>query len=205
MQSKSMWLKIFSAGVALIVLTSVTTAALMKSRYSGQYSAVISERDALKAATGSTGETTLTNGSNPQKSALSENQTTPALQTGLTQSSSPASTTGSEPASGTVTTSPTSGALSTTPSATSTSAATTAKSTTTAKTTTTANQTITAAQAQQIALNRIHTDGLRVVDTELRIDKYPPIYEVKLIDNQYKYEVEIHAVTGQVIEIEKET
>ena len=204
MQFKSMWLKIFSAGVALIVLTSVTTAAIMKSRYTQQYSAVISERDALKAANGSTGETTLTDRSNPQTSTAGGNQTTPTTQTGLTESSTPTSPTGSEPDSSTVTGNPTSVAHTTTPSTTSTSA-TIANTTATAKPTTTANQTISAAQAQQIAMNRIRTEGLRVVETELKTDKYPPLYEVELIDNQYKYEVKIHAVTGQIIEIEKET
>lgn len=196
MQFKRPWLTLFAAGLALIVVTSATTAILMNARYQALDQSAESERAASLAASGQTQESSQISVS-PSESAATQpsvSQTTSSTESLSTVQSDP-----TLPASST-TAAPTTARPATTQPA-STTRTTTAGTT---KSATSANQYITADQARKIILDRIHTTGLQVVETQLESSDYPPKYEIKLIDSQYTYEAEIHAITGYVIEIEKE-
>jgi len=74
--------------------------------------------------------------------------------------------------------------------------------TTTAATTNTPGL-ITLEQAEAIALSQF--DGeVRVLESEDNTDDNPPHYELELTDGQYDYEIKIHALTGAVIDYERE-
>ena len=57
--------------------------------------------------------------------------------------------------------------------------------------------------AIQIALDKIGANA-RVLEIELEKDDNPSKYELELTDGTYEYEVEIHAVSGVIIDFEKE-
>lgn len=58
-------------------------------------------------------------------------------------------------------------------------------------------------EAMQIALDKIGGNA-RVLEIELEKDDNPPKYQLELSDGTYEYEVEIHAVSGVIIDFEKE-
>ena len=207
MQKMRPWLTLFASGLALIILTSATTAMMINARYDAIIQKSSSELASQLAAAGLT-----------QSSGMISPKTTESFGTTRTTAQitdTAIATANPGETSGTAVTQATGQGNSAQPTATvSESAETTrtvpaitTKSTTASTTsrTTTANQFITAEQARKTALDRIHTANLQVVETELKSDEYPPKYEIKLVDSQYKYEVEIHAITGLIIEIEKET
>ncbi len=57
-------------------------------------------------------------------------------------------------------------------------------------------------KAVQIAIEYLGGNAT-VVEVEQELNKRVPKYEIKLIDADYKYEVEVHAQTGEVIDFEK--
>lgn len=206
MQNKRPWLTLFASGLALIILTSATTAILMNARFDALILTSSRELASQLAAAGLT-----------QSSGMISPMTAEPF--GTTQSTVETIDTTEKTAkpgetSGTVVTQTAGQGTSTPPTVSVTAATTTTRATaavttrsttaSTTKSTTTANQFITADQARKTALDRIRTANLQVVETELKSDEYPPKYEIKLVDSQYKYEVEIHAITGLVIEIDKE-
>lgn len=46
-------------------------------------------------------------------------------------------------------------------------------------------------------------NAARVLSVEAEFDDNPPVYEIELIDDQYHYEIEIHAITGAILEYER--
>jgi len=61
---------------------------------------------------------------------------------------------------------------------------------------------ISAEQAAGIAVNQIGK-GAQVTKTESEFDENPPKYELTVIYGGYRYELEIHARTGAIIDFEK--
>lgn len=66
----------------------------------------------------------------------------------------------------------------------------------------TRNDYISAEEAQKIAQKKV--PGATIVKTKLDIDDGVPVYEVELIKGIYEYELEIHAVTGEIIKYDKD-
>ena len=225
MSTRSTWFRLFAAGTALVVLTSAATAIAMnmfaqshaRQATNAEQAGTLSGNQSLSGFTASRGET-----AKPDESMRVTIETSQGS-TGLnvnsqTAFSDPAST---QPGESTTTAPPVSAgtasgdtsaaAKSTTRATTQVTATTTAdaigsaslKTSTSTGTASTAKF-ITASQAGAAAAQRIGTTGLRVVAATLEASDYPPKYEVKLMDSQYKYEVEVHAVTGLVIETERE-
>lgn len=62
---------------------------------------------------------------------------------------------------------------------------------------------LTAEQARIIALDQFDSD-VRVLEQENHTEDNPPHYEFELTDGHYDYDLKIHAVTGAVIDYEKE-
>lgn len=56
-------------------------------------------------------------------------------------------------------------------------------------------------QAAAIALAQV---GGTVVEIEFESEDNPPLYEIKLITDEYEYEIKVHAVTGALLDLEKE-
>ena len=205
MQKKSPWLTLFVSGLALIILSSATTAILMNARFNSMIQSSSRALDAQLAAAGLTQSSGVISAVTQQPSGTSQTSQSTPWTSGTTETPSTVPSNSQNQTAPTAAT--TAGATkSSTPTSTAATAGTTRITTaSTTKSPTTANQYITAEKARQTALDRIHTANLQVVEMELDTDEYPPKYEIKLIDSLYKYEVEIHAVTGQVIEIDKET
>lgn len=57
--------------------------------------------------------------------------------------------------------------------------------------------------AKAIALAQVGS-GAVILEAELDDEDNPPKYEITLIAGGYEYEIEIHAVTGSIIEMERE-
>jgi uncharacterized membrane protein YkoI len=62
---------------------------------------------------------------------------------------------------------------------------------------------ITAEQAKAIALSQFDSN-VSVLEVENHTDDSPPHYELELTDGYYDYALKIHAVTGAVIDYERE-
>lgn len=58
-------------------------------------------------------------------------------------------------------------------------------------------------KALEIARNTINKDA-NLESVELASDDNPPKYEIEMFDNTYEYEIEIHAITGAILNFEKE-
>ncbi|MCM1256220.1 MAG: PepSY domain-containing protein [Roseburia sp.] len=58
------------------------------------------------------------------------------------------------------------------------------------------------AKAKEIALKKV--GGGHVTKVEFDIDDGVPIYEVEIIKGDYEYDVEIHAKTGKILEVDKD-
>lgn len=58
-------------------------------------------------------------------------------------------------------------------------------------------------EAIAIALKRVGS-GARLVEIESDLDDNPPKYEIELILGNYEYEIEIHAITGAIIDFDKD-
>lgn len=65
------------------------------------------------------------------------------------------------------------------------------------------NQMISLDAAKAIALAQVGSDAV-IIEAELDDEDNPPKYEITLIAGGYEYEIEIHAVTGSIIEMERE-
>lgn len=70
------------------------------------------------------------------------------------------------------------------------------------KTSKNAVQYIGSKKAKQIALKKV--PGATVVKVEFDRDDGVPLYEVELIKGEFEYEIEIHAKTGKILDIDKE-
>jgi len=57
-------------------------------------------------------------------------------------------------------------------------------------------------QAAALALDHVG-DAARILSIEAEFDDNPPIYEMKLTDGTYNYEIEIHAITGTILDYER--
>lgn len=64
------------------------------------------------------------------------------------------------------------------------------------------NQYIGTAKAKEIALKKV--GGGHVTKVEFDMDDGVPIYEVEIIKGDYEYDVEIHAKTGKILEVDKD-
>ena len=62
---------------------------------------------------------------------------------------------------------------------------------------------ITKEEAIKIALKKIGTDA-KLDEIEFEKDDNPPKYELEMYDDEYEYEIEIHAITGAILDFEKE-
>lgn len=62
---------------------------------------------------------------------------------------------------------------------------------------------ITKAKAIEIAIAKVG-DGAKVIEVEEDLDDNPPKYEIELILGAYEYDVEIHAITGAIIDFDKD-
>lgn len=58
--------------------------------------------------------------------------------------------------------------------------------------------------AKAIALNYVGSEAV-ILETEFDRDDNPPKYEITLVAGDFEYEIEIHAVTGAIIEMERES
>ncbi len=63
---------------------------------------------------------------------------------------------------------------------------------------------ISAAQARAIAAGYVGGSPA-FLEVSLDADDNPPVYEIELISGNYRYEIDIHAVTGSILELERET
>ena len=57
-------------------------------------------------------------------------------------------------------------------------------------------------QAVELVKDRVG-NAARIISVEAEFDDNPPVYEIELVDDQYHYEVEIHAITGAILEYER--
>ena len=62
---------------------------------------------------------------------------------------------------------------------------------------------ITKEEAIKIALAKIGKDA-KLDEIEFESDDNPPKYEIEMYDDKYEYEIEIHAITGAILEFERE-
>jgi len=220
MNARYTWFKLFAAGTALVIVTSATTALAMTGLERNRSRQTSTQTSALTTETGG-----ITSGGRSQSGFNAGGEASETRSTLLAAITAEASSQPSVPAAsestqstGQSTPAETSAPVTPAPSPTSAPAAprqTTAttkvdaigsaslKSGTTAGTSSTA-KVLSASQASAIAVRRIATAGLRVLATEFESGDYPPKYEVKLSDGTYKYEVAVHAVTGLVLEVERE-
>lgn len=58
-------------------------------------------------------------------------------------------------------------------------------------------------RAIEIAIAKVG-DGARVMEVDADLEDNPPKYEIELILGVYEYEVEIHAITGAIIDFDKD-
>lgn len=115
---------------------------------------------------------------------------------------------------GTQPTGSSSGTASTTPTTNATTGTITTETTTSTSQTTTAKPTTTTAepnlpglitpgQAESIALAQLEGDA-QILEIEDHTGDNPPHYELELTDGSYEYSLKIHAVTGAIIDFDKE-
>ncbi|MCX4320207.1 MAG: PepSY domain-containing protein [Lachnospiraceae bacterium] len=64
------------------------------------------------------------------------------------------------------------------------------------------NNYIGTAKAKEIALKKV--GGGHVIKVEFDMDDGVPVYEVEIIKGDYEYDVEIHAKTGKILEVDKD-
>ena len=62
---------------------------------------------------------------------------------------------------------------------------------------------ISADEAIKIGVNKVG-EGAELIKIESDLDDNPPKYELEIILGNYEYEIEIHAITGAVIDFEKD-
>lgn len=62
---------------------------------------------------------------------------------------------------------------------------------------------ITKEQAIEIAINKVGA-GAKLIEIESDLDDNPPKYELEIQLGNYEYEIEIHAITGSIIDFEKD-
>lgn len=62
---------------------------------------------------------------------------------------------------------------------------------------------ITKEKAIEIALAKIGTKAI-LEEIEFEKDDNPPIYEIEMYDEDYEYEIEIHAISGAILEYERQ-
>lgn len=62
---------------------------------------------------------------------------------------------------------------------------------------------ITKEEAIKIALAKIGKDA-KLDEIEFEDDDHGPIYEIEMYDDKYEYELEIHAITGEILKFKKE-
>ena len=60
------------------------------------------------------------------------------------------------------------------------------------------------AKNDAIAIALAHVGDGTIVEIDLKSEDNPPLYDIKLIAGGYKYEIKIHAITGAVLDLEKE-
>lgn len=58
-------------------------------------------------------------------------------------------------------------------------------------------------EATKIGLNKVG-DGAKLIKIESDLDDNPPKYNLEIILGNYEYEIEIHAITGAIIDFEKD-
>lgn len=58
-------------------------------------------------------------------------------------------------------------------------------------------------EATEIGLNKVG-NGAKLIKIKSDFDDNPPKYDLKIILGNYEYEIEVHAITGAVIDFEKE-
>lgn len=58
-------------------------------------------------------------------------------------------------------------------------------------------------EAIEIAVSKVGM-GAKVIEVDQSLDDNPPKYEIELILGAYEYEVEIHAITGAIIDFDKD-
>ncbi len=58
-------------------------------------------------------------------------------------------------------------------------------------------------QAIEIGMNKVGI-GAKLVEIKSELDDNPPKYELVIISGNHEYELEIHAITGSVIDFEKD-
>jgi uncharacterized membrane protein YkoI len=227
MNIKNKWFSLFAFGLALVILTSVSTAAFILKMTEDKIQSANSILEAQKTASGVTQQAALLNlasGSEQTQSTERSEATANQLTSTTTNPTYPttSATTSATTESGSVVPTESTTLQSTAPSSTLNQlprqsetaktidvigSATVNPSATTKNasgSTTTPIKYITVNQARQIILDRIGTANLKVVEIKLENSDYPPKYEIKLTDGKYKYEAKVHAVTGLVIEIDKE-
>ncbi len=214
------WIKLFAAGTALVILTSTATALTMtglersRSQRAAQVSAGAADASGITTGDRSLpgfnagGDATgLQSSQQAAQSATSSSLPSVSTASVIAPSAEPsAPAPSSAPAPVTPSQSPTSAPTArqtTVPTATDAVGSASLKTGTATGTSSTA-KVLTASQAAAIAAQRIGTPGLRVLATEFEPGDYPPKYEVKLSDGTYKYEVDVHAVTGLILEVERE-
>lgn len=63
---------------------------------------------------------------------------------------------------------------------------------------------ITLEQAEQIALTKVNDKKAEIVDFEIELTGKKPNYDFKLVTDLHEYEIEINAITGEIIDFEKD-
>ena len=58
-------------------------------------------------------------------------------------------------------------------------------------------------QAMEIGINKVGK-GAKLILIESDLDNNPPKYELEIILDNYEYELEIHAITGAIIDFDKD-
>ena len=64
---------------------------------------------------------------------------------------------------------------------------------------------ITLEQAEQIALTKVNDKKAEIVDFEIELTGKKPNYDFKLVTDLHEYEIEINAITGEIIDFEKDS
>ena len=64
---------------------------------------------------------------------------------------------------------------------------------------------ITLEQAERIALNKVNDKSAKIVEFEVELTVNNPKYKFEIDTEAYEYEIEINAITGEIIDYEKGT
>lgn len=63
---------------------------------------------------------------------------------------------------------------------------------------------ITKERAIEIAVKKIDNKKAKIEEIDFEYKKNPPVYEIEMEDDKYEYKIVINAITGQIVEFEKE-